>query len=101
MTKTQRQRQATSIEMEASIKRLDRLGSARFSTSTGNARLDALNARLNKVNEFCEELALDLLDNTVSQPAAYYGGSLRKLNAEEARSEAANIKAEIHDEMGE
>ena len=83
MTKRAKMIQQTSIEMT--------------STDTGDARLDALNARLNKVNEFMEELAIDLLDNTVDQPSSYYAGSLRKLNAEEA----AILKAEIQAELGE
>jgi hypothetical protein len=97
MTKRAKMIQQTSIEMTSSATRIDRLGQARFSTDTGDARLDALNARLNKVNEFMEELAVDLLDNTVDQPSSYYAGSLRKLNAEEA----AILKAEIQAELGE
>ena len=95
MTKKARQQQQTSIEMTASACRLDRLGGQRFSTDTGNAKLDALNARLNALNESIEELAIDLLDNTVDKPASYYNGSLKKLNAEDA----ALIKAEIEAEM--
>ena len=97
MTKSQRQRQATSIEMTASANRLFRLGGQRFSTNTGNAKLDALNARLNALNESIEELAIDLLDNTTDKPASYYNGSLKKLNAEEAALIKAEIEAEMQD----
>ena len=94
---TKKAKAQTSIEMTASACRIDRLGQARYSTSTGNAKLDALNARLNKVNEFMEELAIDLLDNTTDKPASYYNGSLKKLNAEEAALIKAEIEAEMHD----
>ena len=97
MTKKARQLQQTSIEMTASACRLDRLGGQRFSTDTGNARLDALNARLNTLNESIEELAIDLLDNTVDKPASYYNGSLRQLNAEDAAVIKAEIEAELID----
>jgi len=97
MTKRAKMIQQTSIEMTSSATRIDRLGQARFPTDTSDARLNDLNARLNKVNEFMEELAIDLLDNTVDQPSSYYAGSLRKLNAEEA----AILKAEIQAELGE
>jgi hypothetical protein len=46
MTKRAKMIQQTSIEMTSSATRIDRLGQARFSTDTGDARLDALNARL-------------------------------------------------------
>ena len=95
MTKKARQLQQTSTEMTASACRLDRLGGQRFSTDTDNAKLNELNARLNALNESIEELAIDLLDNTVDKPASYYNGSLKKLNAEDA----ALIKAEIEAEM--
>lgn len=97
MTKKARQLQQTSIEMTASACRLDRLGGQRFSTDTGNAKLDALNARLNTLNESIEELAIDLLDNTVDKPASYYNGSLRQLNAEDAALIKAEIEAELID----
>ncbi len=85
----------TSQEMTASACRLDRLGGQRFPTDTGNEKLNNLNARLNTLNEGLEELAVELLDNTTNQPASYYNGSLKQLNAEEA----ALIKAEIEAEM--
>ena len=94
---TKKAKVQTSIEMTASACRIDRLGQARYSTSTGNAKLDALNARLNKVNEFMEELAIELLDNTTDQPSSYYNGSLKKLNAEEAQELKAEIEAEMND----
>ena len=97
MTKKARQLQQTSIEMTASACRLDRLGGQRFSTDTGNAKLDALNARLNTLNESIEELAIDLLDNTVDKPASYYNGSLRQLNADDAALIKAEIEAELID----
>jgi len=87
----------TSIEMTASANRLFRLGGQRSSTDTGDSRLNELNARLNTLNESIEELAIELLDNTTDQPASYYNGSLKKLNAEEAEL----IKAEIKAELGE
>ena len=94
---TKKSKAQTSIEMTASAHRLFRVGGQRSSTDTGAARLNELNARLNALNESIEELAIDLLDNTTDQPASYYSGSLKKLNAEEA----ALIKAEIEAEMGE
>ena len=97
MTKKAKQQAATSIEMTASANRLFRLGGQRFSTDTGNAKLDALNARLNTLNESIEELAIDLLDNTVDKPASYYNGSLRQLNAEDAAVIKAEIEAELID----
>ena len=87
----------TSIEMTASANRLFRLGGQRSSTDTGDSRLNELNARLNALNESIEELAVELLDNTTAQPASYYNGSLKKLNAQEAEL----IKAEIEAELGE
>ena len=87
----------TSIEMTASANRLFRLGGHRASTDTGDSRLNELNARLNTLNESIEELAIELLDNTTDQPASYYNGSLKKLNAQEAEL----IKAEIEAELGE
>ncbi len=87
----------TSIEMTASANRLFRLGGQRSSTDTGDSRLNELNARLNTLNESIEELAIELLDNTTDQPASYYNGSLKKLNAQEAEL----IKAEIEAELGE
>ena len=65
-------------------------------TASAN-RLDALNARLNALNESIEELAIDLLDNTTDKPASYYNGSLKKLNAEEAALIKAEIEAEMQD----
>ena len=97
MSKNKKAIAQTSIEMTASACRLDRLGQARYSTNTGNPKLDALNARLNKVNEFMEELAIDLLDNTTDKPASYYNGSLKQLNAEEAAIIKAEIEAELVD----
>ena len=87
----------TSIEMTASANRLFRLGGQRSSTDTGNARLNELNARLNALNESIEDLAIDLLDNTTDQPASYYSGSLRKLNAQDAALIKAEIEAEMND----
>ncbi len=97
MTKSQRQRQATSIEMTASANRLFRLGGQRFSTDTDNEKINELNARLNALNESIEELVIDLLDNTVDKPASYYNGSLKQLNAEEAALIKAEIEAEMND----
>ena len=97
MTKRAKMIQKTSIEMTASACRLDRLGQARFPTDTSDARLNGLNARLNALNESIEELAIDLLDNTVDKPASFYNGSLKKLNAEEAALIKAEIEAELQD----
>ena len=83
-----------SQDMIASAERIDRLGSKRFPTDTNDQRLNALNARLNNVCEFMEELAIDLLDNTPSRSG--YGASLKKLNAEEA----ARLQSEINEECG-
>ena len=97
MTKKAKQLAQTSIEMTASACRIDRLGQARFPTDTEDARLNGLNARLNALNESLEELAIDLLDNTVDKPASFYNGSLKKLNAEEAALIKAEIEAELQD----
>ena len=86
-------KQKNSQDMIASAERIDRLGSKRFATDTNDQRLNALNARLNKVCEFMEDLAIDLLDNDSKRG---YGGSLKKLNAEEA----ASLQAEINEECG-
>jgi hypothetical protein len=86
-------KQKNSQDMIASAERIDRLGSKRFATDTTDQRLNALNARLNKVCEFMEELALDLLDNDNKRS---YGGSLKKLNA----VEAARLQSEINEECG-
>ena len=82
-----------SQDMIASAERIDRLGSKRFATNTNDQRLNDLNARLNKVCEFMEDLALDLLDNDNNRS---YGGSLKKLNAEEA----SRLQNEINEECG-
>ena len=86
-------KQQNSQDMIASAERIDRLGSKRFATDTNDQRLNALNARLNNVCEFMEDLAIDLLDNDSKRG---YGGSLKKLNAEEA----ASLQAEINEECG-
>ena len=86
-------KQKNSQDMIASAERIDRLGSKRFATDTNDQRLNALNARLNNVCEFMEELALDLLDNDNKRS---YGGSLKQLNAEEA----ARLQSEINEECG-
>ncbi len=86
-------KQQNSQDMIASAERIDRLGSKRFPTDTNDQRLNALNARLNNVCEFMEELALDLLDNDNKRS---YGGSLKKLNGEKA----ARLQSEINEECG-
>jgi hypothetical protein len=84
-----------SREMTSFCIRLDALSQQTVPTNTGNAKLDALNARLNDLNEWCGEFAIELLDNTTDKPASYYGGSLKTLN----REEAAQLKALIAEEL--
>jgi hypothetical protein len=84
-----------SREMTSFCIRLDALSQQTVPTNTGNAKLDALNARLNDLNEWCGEFAIELLDNTTDKPASYYGGSLKTLN----REEAAQLKSIIAEEL--
>jgi len=84
-----------SREMTSFCIRLDALSQQTVPTNTGNAKLDALNARLNDLNEWCGEFAIELLDNTTSKSTSFYGGSLKTLN----REEAAQLKAIIAEEL--
>ena len=84
-----------SREMTSFCIRLDALSQQTVPTNTGNVKLDALNARLNDLNEWCGELAIELLDNTTSKSTSFYGGSLKTLN----REEAAQLKAIIAEEL--
>ena len=81
-----------SQDMIASAERIDRLGSKRFPTDTNDQRLNALNARLNNVCEFMEELALDLLDNDSKRG---YGGGF-SVSVQKIRE----VKSEINEECG-
>jgi hypothetical protein len=84
-----------SREMTSFCIRLDALSQQTVPTNTGNAKLDALNARLNDLNEWCGEFAIELLDNTTSKSTSFYGGSLKTLN----REEAAQLKSIIAEEL--
>ena len=85
-------KQQNSQDMIASAERIDRLGSKRFPTDTNDQRLNALNARLNKVCEFMEDLAIDLLDNDSKRG---YGGGF-SVSVEKARA----VQSEINEECG-
>ena len=85
-------KQQNSQDMIASAERIDRLGSKRFPTDTNDQRLNALNARLNKVCEFMEDLAIDLLDNDSKRG---YGGGF-SVSVEKARQ----VQSEINEECG-
>ena len=90
-----RQRRDARAKVRIARVSIDALSQQTVPTNTGNAKLDALNARLNDLNEWCGEFAIELLDNTTDKPASYYGGSLKTLN----REEAAQLKSIIAEEL--